>query len=179
MPLEIKLSQLQDRAQFEQAVAEHIERLVAFNREIGKPRPVAHPLIEAAVKRVSHPKAAKLPDDFMADYVIVDDTPPPPPPLNLEDRKRALVAQLRAAEAAAKEAVLPQRKLRLLNLNYQQAMATLTKDVINSEAEQVVKGFHATLERFQAVELHAAKIESDIEDLTDDTIDSFQVPNFG
>lgn len=178
MPLEIKLSQLQDRAQFEQAVAEHIERLVAFNREIGKPRPVAHPLIEAAVKRVSHPKAAKLPDDFMADYVIVDDTPPPPPPLNLEDRKRALVAQLRAAEAAFGERILPTRKRRLLGL--QAAEASVKPEEEKTEADRhLIASFQDKQACFRSLELHAAKIESDIEDLTDDTIDSFQVPNFG
>lgn len=178
MPLEIKLSQLQDRAQFEQAVAEHIERLVAFSREVGKPRPVAHPLVEGAVKRVSHPKADKRPDDFMADYVIVDDTPPPPPPLNLEDRKRTLVASVYASEAKAKEAIMPQRKLRLLNIRYSQAM-TLGEEMQTAEDKAAITVLLDIHQKFQEIELIAAQAESDIEDLTDDTIDSFQAPNFG
>lgn len=177
MPLEIKLSQLQDRAQFEQAVAEHVERLVAFSREVGKPRPVAHPLIEAAVKRISHPKSAKLPDDFMADYVVTDDTPPPPPPLNLEDRKHMLTAALRAAENAAKTAILPHRKHRLLNLNYAAVLAK-PEDSYTDEDKKTIADFLSKVGAIQAIDLKAAQAESDIEDLTEDTVDSWQAPNF-
>lgn len=186
MPLEIRLSQLQDRAQFEQAVAEHIERLVAFSREVGKPRPVAHPLVEAAVKRVSHPKSAKLPDDFMVDYIIVDDTPPPPAPLNIDDRKHLLVAQLRAAEQAAKDAVMPQRKLRLLTLKMQAANAKLKYDPatgiddsdLSDDEKACIEQYKDAHAKYSAIELASAQAESDIEDLTDDTVDSWQVPQF-
>lgn len=179
MPFEIRLSQLPNRDQFEQAVAEHIDRLVAFGSEVGKPRPVAHPLVEAAIKRVSHPKAAKKPDDFMADYIIIDDTPPPPPPIALEDRKRMLVAAVHAAEAKAKEDFMPQRKLRLLNIKYNQAQTKLQVSAADEEAERDVKALITVIEKFQAIELAAAQAESDIEDLTDSTVDSFQVPTFG
>jgi hypothetical protein len=178
MPFEIKLSQLQDRAQFEQAVAEHIQRLTDFSKEVGKPRPVAHPLIEAAVARISYPKADKKPDAYEASYIIVDDTPPPPPPLNLEDRKHALVASVRAAEAAAKEVVMPQRKLRLHNIRYGQAMS-LSQEMQSDDDKLAINTLLDIVSKFTAIELKAAQAESDIEDLTDDTVDSFQVPDFG
>jgi hypothetical protein len=164
--------------QFEQAVAEHIDRLIAFSREVGKPRPVAHPLVEMAVKRISHPKSAKLPDDFMADYVVVDDTPPPPPPLNIEDRKRALVAAVHAAEHAAKHAVLPQRKHRLLNLNYSEAVAK-PEQARTADDNLLISAAMEAGNKMRAIEMVAAQAESDIEDLTEDTVDSWQVPNFG
>lgn len=178
MPFEVKLSQIQDRAQYEQAVAEHAERLTAFTREVGKPRPVAHPLVEAAIKRVTYPKADKRPDDYVADYTIVDDTPPPPPPVSLEDRKRMLVAAVHANEAKAKEAIMPQRKLRLLNIKYSQAMAT-PEQLRTADDEASISGLHDLIKKFQAIELLAAEAESDIEDLTDDTVNSWQPPTFG
>lgn len=186
MPFEIKLSQLQDRVQFEQAVAEHIGRLVAFGKEVGTPRPVAHPLVEAAIKRISHPKSAKLPDDYAADYVVIDDAPPPPAPLNLEDRKRALHAALAVAEIAAKEAILPQRKhrLTLIKLNAANVKLRITDGVVDNSAlsdddKKIIESYKVIQERYTAIELIAAQAESDIEDLTEDTIDSWQQPQFG
>jgi hypothetical protein len=186
MPFEVKLSQLQDREQFEQAVAEHANKLAAFNRVTGTPRPVAHPLIEASVKRIVHPKNKKLPDDFVVDYVLVDDSPPEPAPLNLQDRKSVLMAELRAAEMAAKEAVFPQRKHRLLHI--QATMALGKREVVNGKwdnsklsAEELgyAEKAQEVQTKYAAIELVAAQAESDIEDLTDDTIDKWQVPNFG
>lgn len=176
--MEIKLSQLQDRAQFEQAVAEHIARLKAFVSEVGKPRPVAHPLIEASIKRISYPKADKKPDEYVADYTIVDDTPPPPPPLSLEDRKRALFAQLRVAENAAKEQFVPEMKRRLLVLRYQRAMGT-PEETRDQEQARLIEEYHALQKAVEEIEYKGAAAESDLADLTEDTIDSWQVPNFG
>lgn len=186
MPFEIKLSQLQDREQFEQAVADHVDKLIAFNRETDTPRPIAHPLIEASVKRICHPKGSKLPDDYAVDYVIVDDTPPAPPPLNLSDRKLMLMAQVRSAEQAAKEAVLPQRKHRLFNIKAT-AVAVKLKYVdgkpdqsdLSEEEVGVLKEADSVRTAYAAIELIAAQAESDIEDLTDDTVDKWQVPDFG
>lgn len=188
MTFEIKLSQLQDREQFEQAVAEHVDRLANFNREVGKPRPVAHPLVEASVKRISHPKGTKLPDDYMVDYVIVDDTQPPVESinLNLEDKKSVLAAQLRAAEHAAKVAVLPQRKHRILQLQTQNANAKIKYDTGIADYSELTEADTAVIEHlkkvqaaYAVIELIAAQAESDIEDLTDDTVDKWQVPNLG
>lgn len=189
MPFEVRQSQLQDRAAFEQAVFEHVERLKEFNGSVGKPRPTAHPLIEACVKRTSYPKASKKPDEYAADYVIIDDSPPPPPepaPLALEDRKRMLVMELRAAEVAAKESVLPARKHRLLLLQAgaaQQKLKAKDGQIDDSYLNDDEKAKLAEVQRVQAgynvIELAAAQAESDIEDLTDDTVDSWQLPQLG
>lgn len=186
MPFEIPLSQLQNREQFEQAVAEHADKLAAFTRTTGEPRPVAHPMIEASIKRISHPKSAKLPDDYVVDYVIVDDTPPPPPPLNLADRKALLHGQLRAAEQAAKEAVLPQRKHRLLFLQAQNASRKIKfiegkqdESDLTAEEQASLVQVKTVQDTYANIELLSAQAESDIEELTDDTVDTWQVPNFG
>ena len=186
MPTEIKLSQLQDRAQFEQAVAEHVAHLTAFSGVVGMPRPVAHPLVEAAVSRVSYPKADKKPDSFVADYVIINDTPPPPPPLSLEDRKYQMAASLRAAEAAAKEVVMPQRKLRLLNMKVSFANAKfklidgkLDDSALTDEERNMISSYKDIQAKYAAIELASAQAESDIEDLTDDTINTWQPPTLG
>jgi len=177
MPFEIKLSQLKNREQFEQAVAEHVARLIAFNKEVGQPRPVAHPLIEASVKRIQHPKGSKLPDDYAVDYVIVDDTTVTPP-LSLEDRKRFIYSQLQVAEMAAKERILPGRKQRLAMLEYNLAKAK-EPEVRTPEEAAAVTLIEDAQVKFTAIELAAARAESAIEDLTQDTIDSWQLPELG
>lgn len=179
MPQEIRLSQLGGkREEFEAAVASHVERLKKFSTEVGTPRPVAHPLVEASVQRISYPKADKRPDDFVADYVIVDDTPPAPPPLNLDDRKAILLASLRRAEQAAAEKAFPLLRRRLFNLK---AAGALNKpEAERNEADKaIIIEFNYTQERFKAIELQAAEAEAALEDVTEDTIDSWQVPDFG
>lgn len=188
MPFQVGLSQLQDRDQFERAVADHIDRLKEFNKVVGKPRPTAHPLIEACIKRISYPKASKKPDDYEADYVIVDDTPavPEAAPLSLEDRKRMHVASLRAAEHAAKEAVFPARKHRLLTM---QAGAAQTKLVakdgqiddsaLTDQEKDCLALIKEVQTKYGAIDMASAQAESDIEDLTEENVDSWQLPQFG
>lgn len=188
MTFEVKLSQLQDRAQFEQAVADHTERLKDFNKVVGKPRPTSHPLIEACVKRISYPKTSKKPDDYEADYVIVDDVPvaPETASLGLEDRKRMLVAALRVAEAAAKEAVFPARKQRILTLQAGAAQVKLVvKDgqiddsALTEQEKDTLNLIREVQSKYGAIEMAAAQAESDIEDLTEDKVDSWQLPQLG
>src|SRR5258707_14648815 len=109
MAFEIHVSQFwngADQAAFENAVQDYINTLHAFNMVVGKPRPTAvHPLVEKAIKRV---QTQGQPDKYVADFVIVDDRPPPP---SLEEKKHKLVSDLRFAENAAMEKILPARKI--------------------------------------------------------------------
>lgn len=178
MSFEVKTSQLQDRAAYEQSVADFVSRLNSFATEVGKPRPVAHPLIEGAVKRISYPKADKKPDTYVADYVIVDDSPPPPPPLSLHDTKQMLRVQLIHAENAAKEKLLPFLKRRLLIIQFQNASAK-KEDERSAEDNELIAEYLSKQSAMAAIELVAAQAESTLEDLTEDNIDSWQIPNFG
>src|SRR3984893_8130459 len=64
------------------------------HRFTGDVAPSAPAIIEQAVRRVPRDGQA---DDFVADYAIVDDIPVPA----LAERKQALAAAIRNAEAAA------------------------------------------------------------------------------
>lgn len=178
MPFEVKLSQLKDRAVFETAVAEHISRMHAFAKEVGKPRPTSHPLVEACVKRVQKLNA---PDEYVADYVVVDDTPPPPlqpAPLSLEDRKRQHQATLTQAENEAKWKILPQRRVRLAVAKIQIAMS-IPEDKRTAEQNEDIASFTRVQKAWQQIELVSAQAEAELDDLTEDSIDSWQPPNFG
>lgn len=176
MTFEIRLSQIGGHIdEFRVAVEEHIAKLTAFNKEVGKPRPTAPAIIEAAIKRTQLPKQ---PDQYEADYVVIDDTPPPPPALTLEDKKNILHAKLGAAENAAKFAIMPPRKRRLSEMQYQAAVAKKEEDR-SSEENETIAAFINTNKKWTAVSLAAAQAESDIEDLVEGNIDNWELPNLG
>lgn len=172
MTYEIKASQIHNRAEFEVAVATHITRMTAFNKEVGQPRPVAHPLVEASIKRV---QTRGRPDAYVPDYTIVEDTPPPAPAISLDDKKRMHQAALAAAESEAKFKLLPQRKMRLAQLKYQAAMRK-PEDERTPEENEDVASLNLLEKAFAAITLKGAQAESDIDDLTDDTVDNWQLP---
>lgn len=170
MTCTIKESQLQNREEFEQGVATYIQRMTAFNREVGKPRPVAHPLIEASVKRVQE---RGKPDKYVPDYVIVPDAPVPC--VSLDDKKKRLHAGLVAAENAAKFAILPQLKIRMASIKYSAAMGKPEAERTPEENEDIASYQHVT-KAWQEIDLKGAQAESDIDDLTEQNVDNWQVP---
>lgn len=63
---------------FAAQVADYIEALNAHRHTVGIPRPTApSDLVHSVVMRRIHPIAAKKPDDYFADYEVIDDTPKP------------------------------------------------------------------------------------------------------
>jgi len=168
MTLEVHVSQFwngADQAAFENSVQEYVNSLHAFNMVVGKPRPTAHPLVERAIKRV---QKQGFPDQYVADYVVIDDTPPPP---SLEDKKNKLMSELRAAEAVAMNSVLPHRKTRLVHLNSNKALTVSEEQRTDEHKKDIellekIKAFNEKIMRI------AAQAESDIDDLTEQTIDS-------
>lgn len=190
MTFQVSLSQLQafniTQDQFQSAVISHIAALHAFAKVKGKPRPVAHPFVEGAVMRT---QAKGKPDTYSPDYQIVDDLPKPPEKakepdvveevkaLNLEQKKQVLTQQVLAAESVAKQKIMPTRKLRLVV--HMATLAHRKKDKGEEPTDDdkvAVAKLDQIMADFAAVELIAAKAESDIEDLTEDNIDSWQVP---
>ena len=175
MPLEIHTSQFwngTDQILFENAVQDYIHTLHAFNMVVGKPRPTAvHPLIEKAVKRI---QTQGQPDKYVADFVVIDDTPPPP---SLEEKKNKLLSDLRFAENAAMEKILPARKIRLAHIKYNDALS-LDETVRTAEHQKDIE-LITTVQGFRnQYALIAAQAEAVIEDLTEQTVDSWQLPEF-
>lgn len=179
MPTEIKLSQIAgDRSGFEKAVAEHIAHLHAFNKAVGKPRPVAHPLVETSIKRI---QAKGRADAYVPDYTLIDDLPAEAATdfkPSLEEKKVALHRQVHFAEHEAKYKILPQRKVRLAAVKMQQAMQVKEEDRTSEQNEDIASYLHVQ-KVWQEYDLIGAKAESDIDDLTEDTVDGWQPPTFG
>ncbi len=180
MPYEVKLSQLQNREEFEAAVASHIAALKASNSAKDKPRPTAHPLVEACVKRVTYPVISRRPDDYVADYVIIDDTPeqpPAPPAPSLDEKKQFIMQQMRQVENVAKQKYFPFLKLRLLELEFQDAMQVPEADR-TPEQQQAVAKFMEVQAGYRLIDKQAAQAEAALADLDEATIDSWQMPTF-
>jgi hypothetical protein len=170
--LTIPLSHLDGkRAEFEVAVANYIHAMVAFGREEGKPRPTAHSLVELAVKRIE--KKGK-PDDYAADYTIVDDTPV----VTLADKKLKCHAAIVAAENAARYKILPERRVRLVSI--QHGIATAKPEAERTDADKAAISFYEDVsKKWNEITLLGATAEAALEDLTDDTVDTWSPPQFG
>lgn len=139
----------------------------------GMPAPTAHPAVEAAVRRI--PGTVDQPDDFVADYHIVDDTPPPP---TAEERKAAFATEIGANATAALNAITPPLKARLWNIQYGDAMAARSKEEATDAQEIVISEHEARAARSQQVMRHAAELESQLHDLPDDMVDIWQPAPF-
>ena len=174
MAFEIRASQLKDPVVFADAVNKHIARLKAHTKTIGKPRPVAHSLVEKSIKRILRPE---LPDDFVADYKIIDDTPQQPIEHSLEAKKQELLHKLAALITAANHRVISPRKVNLLTLQYNAAMSK-EENKRTLEDGIVIDRYKEFAGKFQANNLIAAQAESDIDDLTEANIDSWPLPTF-
>lgn len=155
------------KAVFDKMVQEHIARLTAFNKYVGEPRPVAEPLVEQAIKRVQTPDK---PDSYFADYEYVIKR------LTLEAKKAHFETKLAEAENASKYKILPRMKVRLAHMKYNSARAT-PEDERTAEQKEDVASYERVAKAWDAIALKAAHAHSDIDDLTEATVDSWQTPN--
>ena len=184
---------------FDAAVKEFIEAKKKHRTTVGEPSPNApHLFVEAAVRRVPGSIEEQRPDDFVADYEVVDDTPPEPPKPSLDQRKMALAAQVGTAANAAVAKIIPPLKHRLWEHEYARVQADMAKvKIIENEslddwrARAIVAikktsaadfaSFTAHDERkkkIAAVHYHVALCESQIHDLTEETIDAWSPAPF-
>ncbi len=170
MTLQVLKSQLAG-VDFAEVVEEHRQALLAHRFTIGEPAPVAHSMISAAVRRVQE---VGQPDDFVADFEVIDDTPPPP---SLEHRRNDLLVLVRTAEIAAARAVMGDGKLRLLSLDARTAML---KPVDERTAEDIatLKTLNDVTAKRSAIERHGATLEAEIEDLPADKIAAYKFEPF-
>lgn len=158
---------------------EHVQRFVCNpDKHMPYPPPAAPPLVGDAVNR----------DGFVADYEIDDDLPSADE--RLAARKGELLGQVAKAEDAALARVLPAGKRRLAQMRYNASMAKACIVVADGpDATKIVdarsdweraecEAHEATLARLDAIALQAAQASSDVEDLTAETIDAWQMPAF-
>jgi hypothetical protein len=96
---------------FADAVSEYIEAMDAHKFTVGIAAPIHHRMVQAAVRRVQYED--QRPDDFVADYEIIDDTPP------LWMRKRNLVELVERNEEEVANKVWPVALRRLEIMEYE------------------------------------------------------------
>jgi hypothetical protein len=182
---------------FESEVTEFIKARMSHRFTLGEPAPLApHWWVESAIKRV--PGAEGQPDDFVPDYEIEDDTPPPP---TLDQRKHLLAAQLHASAMEAQAAILPPLKARIWNIEYARISAAVaavpgkpgtvdtpaeTSEALRKRALKTLKkedaefllAHEGRLKKLDAIHYQMAKLESEIHDLTEETIDAWKPAPF-
>jgi hypothetical protein len=144
---------------FAVAVEVHRQALLA-HRFTGDAAPTATALVEQAVLRMQY---QGQPDDFVADYVVIDDVPLSPAKTDAE-RRQDLVSVVRLAERAASDAIITPGKLRLLTLDVSRAVAK--PEAERSSADKAaLADLTAVQARLDAVQYHAATLEAQIDDL--------------
>lgn len=85
MTAKIPLSQIKAMPDFEARVHAFVQAKKDHLITEGVGAPTEHHVVESAVRRI--PGDGKTPDDFVADYTIVDDTMPAAPAPTLDQRK--------------------------------------------------------------------------------------------
>lgn len=161
-----------------------------IERHMAHPRPLAPPAVEIAVN-----------ENGDADYQIVDDGPTPGQVL--VEKKRRLMQAVSIAEGLAIAGVCPLGKRRLFNIHETEILAadaefaaglqgSLWKRAIGAQSDITAEieanrapddTAHLEDQRRRraqtaAVERIAAQAHHDIEDLTSDTVDAWQMPAF-
>lgn len=187
---------------FEKDVDAYREALLAHRFTLNEPAPVApNELVHNAVKRVQHPIADKKPDDFVIDYVLLEDS--------FEEKKHRLAEHVLQAERILSNKILPQAKVRLWGhrekdihdaalaskIAFQQKnneeAATVKDDpekvkeilerewvdTVPSEDQAFMKAHKERLKRLDELHRSVAQALSDIDDLTPQSIGSWQVPD--
>ncbi len=153
------------------AAVEQFRQAKLAHRFTGDIAPSAPALIEAAVRRVPIEGQA---DDFVTDYEVIDDTPPAP---TLDERKMALLNEIRTAEAAAFVKIISPGRQKLLFLDLAPIYAKPEADRTDAERELVASAV-ALDKRREAIQRHAAAQEIEVEDLTEATIDGWKPAAF-
>lgn len=172
-------SQVSDGAAFDAAVDAHARELEAYAKHAALvangnadpyPPPVAHPLVDAAVKRVPRILGGTK---FESDYRIVDRLPVQAgDETALTARKNELREEVTRLEREAVHAILPLGKWRLMSLRANMAAAKTEKNRTAADGE-LLEEERVRRESLAAVQIHHAELEAAIEDLTAETINDW------
>lgn len=139
---------------FVRAVEEHRAALLA-HRFSGDAAPTADSVVEQALCRV---RREGEPDDFVADYEVIEDVVPS----SATDQRQSLLAALRQAEISAREAVIGAGRLRRLGLDVSRVLAKADNDRTTDD-RAVLATYASIQERLERVQYHAAIQEEALE----------------
>lgn len=156
---------------FDQAVADYIKALEAHRHTEDQPAPTAHPLVERVVLRVQYPIEDQKPDDFISNYEIIDDTP------TLGERKDALADEVSRRASTAMQVITPTRKANAWAYQLSDVAAVSEKDR-TTEHRTFLAQHEARQARTNAVHRHMALMHSEIEDLTEASLDDWKPAPF-
>lgn len=172
----VRLLKSQLPADFEEQVETHRQTLLKHRSLRGVAAPTAHPLIEQCIRRVHHPVNSKKPDDFVTDYVILDDTPPKtePKPLTLQEKKDNLTNKLLLAEQSVIREISPPNKSRLWSI--QQTDIIGRGGPQSPDEEKFIAECTARQVKLDSLHRNVALLLSEIEDLTDAIVDAWVLP---
>ncbi len=165
---------------FSLLVNDYITELKAYDKhmkfvESGKADPYPAPDAPTEVK-----EAVRMPE-MIADYEIVDDDSTPAQ--ILADKKNELTYEVGTLEHQAIETVLPQRKMRLHNIELTDIHAAIAKrsrfkrTPTKDEAKKLDKNQEISNKLYQ-IGKHGALLTAEIEDLTEQTIDAWKPIKF-
>jgi len=141
------------------------------------PPPQTHPHIEASIRMESLDDGTNV--KFTPDYEIFDDGPTPAE--ILQNKKHDLLVEATTAERVAIHAILPQTKARLLDIRYRDIQAkaeelrTQEEELRTQEDLAFIKEHEDKRKQLDEVQRKFAQIQSDIEDLTIENIDSYKL----
>jgi hypothetical protein len=145
------------------AVEKYASDLQAFRENpVGDPPLPPHPMVSAAVRIDDH--------TYVIDYEIVDDTPPAP---TLAQRKLMVTWNIDLAHAAAEAAVMSPARRQLLSMD-----AVDASGKTDATSRDLMAALTALNAKSRENARHAALLKIEVEDLTDVTIDSWQVTPF-
>jgi len=162
---------------FPAALEEHRQALLKHRYTVNEPAPTAHPWVEQCINRVKYPPEDGKPDDFIADYEVVDDTPPPPPAPSFEEQKQRLIGAVAAAEGAYLLKIDPMGKRRLTSMKYADAKS-IVEDKRSPADNALIEEYEERAKRVKAINWMAAEMMAEVEDLTPETIDSWVMKPF-
>jgi hypothetical protein len=179
-PFDVSLAQIQARGYSRESFAAAVEKYradrVTHSATIGQPAPVPEiPGIEQCVVRI--PPDADNDERFVSDYRIIDDLPPHPAPPTLDEKKAAHVQATHKLAQAAFEANIPPLRRRYWGNLYMVAQA-VEADKREDGTKLFVTQHEERLAKERDINTHLGKLESQIHDLTDETVDAWKPEAF-
>lgn len=169
---QIKGSGFADAASFTSAIADHIAALRRHQTTTGYAAPTAPSLIENLVKRVQFPVEEGRADDFVvAEFEVVDDAP------TLDQRKAMIANEVQMEAQRRIDAISPPLKRRLASIEFGRAVAVEEAKRSPAQAATIAAG-KARDQKIDAIHYHLGKLESEIHDLTEETIGQWKPVSF-
>jgi len=156
---------------FADSVNAYIKALMDHRLTKNQAAPTAPSFIENAIKRV---QVKGKPDDFVADFKIIDDSPPPPTP---EQKRADLKAKIAHEELSlVTQHTLTPGKWRLFNLQLNDIPSDLSKRT--DQDEKLIMEHAGLIEKRKKIQYWAVNQEVALEDTADADLDKWVMTPF-